>query len=114
MATNVAKIVPLQVPNQTSLMPPPVIIPNPFLPSGAAPLNAGTGIVAPPPPQMDDSGPAAKRFRPEETLESEEDWLKKVSGQINLNITTPQTQEWNLEGKVFKVTLNITSMVFLL
>lgn len=107
MVTNVAKIVPIQ--NQTPIITPQVIIPNPFLPPGTASLTAGT--VPPPPPQTEDSGPATKRFRPEESLESEEEWLKKVSGQITLNITTPQTQEWNLEGKIFKVTLDITSMV---
>lgn len=111
MATNVAKIVPVpaQLSNQPPIMPPPVIIPNPFFAAGVVPL-AGGGI-APVIPQTQDEGPASKRFRPEESLESEEEWLKKVSGQITVNITTPQTQEWNLEGKIFKITLDITSMV---
>ena len=68
------------------------------------------GFVPPPPPSMDDGGPPSKRPR-EETLEPEGRWLQRVSGQINVNVGTPQSDEWNLVGKTITIQLDITSAV---
>jgi hypothetical protein len=59
---------------------------------------------------MLDDGPPNKKPR-EETLEPEQQWLKKVSGQIRVSLSTPQSDEWNLSGQMFSIQLEITSPV---
>uniref|UniRef100_A0A915DMY9 Ubiquitin-like domain-containing protein n=1 Tax=Ditylenchus dipsaci TaxID=166011 RepID=A0A915DMY9_9BILA len=79
------------------------MVPNPFHPPGAGML----------PPQMQDDHnmPPNKRMRTEEYLESEEMWLAKFPGSVNIQVATPQTQEFNLEGKVFSLSLDMSSVV---
>lgn len=103
-ASNVAKIIPMAntIPNQAFI--PPVLIPNPFFNQPNEVLQMQ---------QQSDSGPAAKRFRPEESLVSEEMWMQKVSGEIIVHVSTPPTQEWDLEGKNFQISLNISSQVII-
>ncbi|KAI1701779.1 pre-mRNA splicing factor PRP21 like protein domain-containing protein [Ditylenchus destructor] len=121
VVTNVAKILPMTTPSgmpghphgmgmppHHGMMPPHGMVPNPFLPPAA--------MAMPPhgmPPQYEDPNmPPSKRFRVEEAaLEPEDLWLRKYSGQIGVNVATPQTTEWNLEGKTFKVSLDMSSMV---
>lgn len=81
---------------------------------GMPPMGIPHGFVPPPPPPLsDDSGPPNKRPR-EETLESEEQWLQKVSGQINVKLNTPQSDEWNLTGQTYDIQLDITSTVWII
>lgn len=107
-ATNVAKILTV-TPHPPALIPPPVIpapmMPNPFMPPAVIPMMHQA------PSYGQDDGPSAKRARFEEDLEPEELWLRKVQGQISLNIQTPPTDEWNLKGKSFNISLDITSPV---
>jgi len=126
--SNVAKIVsvptglpPMQRP---PMMPPPHQFMPPGMPMPGMPLPMGMrpppgmppmgmphgGFMLPPQP-MDD-GPPSKRPR-EETLEPEGQWLRKVSGQITVRLSTPQTDEWDLKGRTFDIQLDITSTVHL-
>lgn len=44
-------------------------------------------------------------------MEPEGQWLQKVSGSVNVTILTPETQEWSLEGKTFKLAIEVTATV---
>jgi len=105
--SNVAKIVPMTAPLAPPMMPvyggmmPPIMVPNPFHPPTSMPQ------------QSDEYGgmPPNKRFRTEDSLENEQVWLAKYGGQIVLSVATPATQDYNLEGKLFKISLEMSSTV---
>lgn len=98
---------PMGIPTPSVPIIPQVVVPNnPFHP----PSLHSTFLV---PPSLDD-GPPNKRARPEDNLESEEEWLKRVQGSISLSITTPMTQEWDLNGKTSQILIDITSTVNLI
>lgn len=114
--SNVARV--FAVTPRPHIMPAPVMHhppmpPNPFMPPAAAipPLLPPPPAMAP--PSAFDEGPAAKRIRMEEDFEPEGIWLQRVHGHINVQIQTPPTSEWNLEGKTFNIGLDITSPVSL-
>lgn len=88
-----------------SIIPQVVVPNNPFHPPSSH-LSGLFGIQP-----SSDEGPPNKRTRPEDNLENEEEWLKKVNGSININITTPMTQEWDLNGKTTQISIDITSTV---
>lgn len=126
--SNVAKIIPGGPPQQQQPMrmprmplpgmpPPPHMLPMGMQIPGLPPHMAMAhhqqgGHFMPPPPPPDESGAsAAKKFRVDDALEPEELWLQKVSGQITVKLSTPQTDEWNLKGQTFTIQLEITSTV---
>ncbi|CAI2347311.1 unnamed protein product [Caenorhabditis sp. 36 PRJEB53466] len=57
--------------------------------------------------QMD--GPPAKRIRTEEDLESEQEWLKKVNGEIELLIRLPQAPEYGMDGSLVQFSINVSA-----
>jgi len=123
IVSNVAKIIPGIPPQQQMRMPrmplpgmPPHMLPMgmqmPGLPPHMAMAHHPQAGFMPPPPPPDESGAsAAKKFRVDDALEPEELWLQKVSGQITVKLSTPQTDEWNLKGQTFTIQLEITSTV---
>lgn len=108
MPVNPSGIPPIMPPMGMSNIPiiPQIVVPNnPFHPPSSH-STALFGIQ----PSLED-GPPNKRLRPEDNLESEAEWLKKVNGTININIPTPMTQEWDLNGKTYQILTDITSSV---
>lgn len=90
----------------------PMGMPIPGVPPHMAISQHGGHYMPPPPPFSDDGGPStAKKFRADDAFEPEESWLQKVSGQITVKLSTPQTDEWNLKGQTFTIQLEITSTV---
>ncbi|VDM55679.1 unnamed protein product, partial [Angiostrongylus costaricensis] len=103
--TNVTPVVPrmFATPNGTGLMP---------LPPGFAPPVPQSSYPPPPPPgQVADGTPPVKRQRTEEDLEPEAEWLTKVTGTIDLRIQLPTSAEFNMDGSIIGLPIEITSQV---
>lgn len=127
IVSNVAKIMP--VPGGPPMMQPrPPGMPPGFIPPPGMPLHPGMPIrpmppmglphghqqmAPPPPPPSDETGPPSKRPR-EEMLMPEKQWMQRVPGQITVVVSTPQNEEWNLQGQTFNVQLDISSAVSIL
>ncbi|XGW11161.1 hypothetical protein V3C99_012566 [Haemonchus contortus] len=92
------------------------------------PPPATTGMMgmppgyAPPPPSMPppaqqpappapEGPPPAKRQRTEEDLEPEAEWLNKVNGIIDLRIQLPTNAEFNMDGSIIGLQIDVTSQV---
>lgn len=75
--------------------PPPSSMPPPMPPS------------APPVPE----GPPAKRQRTEDDLEPEAEWLTKVNGTIDLRIQLPTSAEFNMDGSIIGLQIDVSSQV---
>ncbi|KJH43351.1 surp module [Dictyocaulus viviparus] len=90
-------------------------------PSGAGlmPMPPGYAPAVPSPsfPPLHTSGqvienaPPAKRQRTEEDLEPEADWLTKVTGTIDLRIQLPTNAEFNMDGSIIGLPIEITAQV---
>ncbi|VDK21414.1 unnamed protein product, partial [Anisakis simplex] len=112
-------IIPVPVIPQPPMSTVPVNVPLPSTPATIPqPLNAN--IVPPlptggaPSQQQSDGAPPAKRARTEDDLESEADWLAKVSGSITINVQTPTNSsnpDWKLDGKNLSVSLDVAAPV---
>ncbi|KAK6020359.1 ubiquitin family protein, partial [Ostertagia ostertagi] len=101
--------------------PPPVTTGMMGLPPGYAPPPPS---MAPPmqqpdqwPPPMQQpappvpEGPPAKRQRTEDDLEPEAEWLTKVNGIIDLRIQLPTSAEFNMDGSIIGLQIDVTSQV---
>ncbi|WKX97788.1 hypothetical protein Q1695_013455 [Nippostrongylus brasiliensis] len=64
-----------------------------------------------PPPPAAPEGPPAKRQRNEDELEPEAEWLNKVSGTIDLRIQLPTNAEFNMDGSIIGLQIDVKSTV---
>jgi len=118
VVSNIAKMLPMSGSGAPLNNPPPMMPPNPniqrtpFIPLNVPPPSVprGGGFIPPPPPD-ESNEPPNKRVRMEDSLEPEGKWLQKISGTISVNVSTPTSQEWSLEGKNIELSLDITSTV---
>uniref|UniRef100_A0A0K0DB32 Splicing factor 3A subunit 1 n=1 Tax=Angiostrongylus cantonensis TaxID=6313 RepID=A0A0K0DB32_ANGCA len=103
--TSVTPVVPRMFapPSGTGLMPLPPGFPPPIPQSSYPP--------PPPPGQAVDGTPPVKRQRTEEDLEPEAEWLTKVTGTIDLRIQLPTNAEFNMDGSIIGLPIEITSQV---
>ncbi|EGT52787.1 CBN-PRP-21 protein [Caenorhabditis brenneri] len=87
-------------------LPPPNAWPGQGPPMGMGMPMQGI----PPVRQMDFAGgPPAKRARTEEDLEPESEWLKKVSGAIEIIVQLPQAPENGMDGSLVQFTIQVTA-----
>ncbi|KAL6735693.1 hypothetical protein Aduo_006109 [Ancylostoma duodenale] len=104
-------------PAGSGLMPLPPGFVMPTLPGGAIPPPPGgampplPGGIPPPPSSMPDGAPPPKRQRTEDELEPEAEWLKKVNGTIDLRIQLPVSAEFNMDGSIIGLQIDIASQV---
>uniref|UniRef100_A0A0R3RT98 Splicing factor 3A subunit 1 n=1 Tax=Elaeophora elaphi TaxID=1147741 RepID=A0A0R3RT98_9BILA len=85
----------------TTPIPPPATSSAPVIDTSAA-TNAPTG----------DGPPPAKKARTEDELESEADWLMKVTGSITVIVQIPSTApnpDWKLDGRRLSVSMDIAA-----
>uniref|UniRef100_A0A8R1DE60 Ubiquitin-like domain-containing protein n=1 Tax=Caenorhabditis japonica TaxID=281687 RepID=A0A8R1DE60_CAEJA len=57
-------------------------------------------------PHRQMEGPPAKRQKTEEDLEPEEEWLKKISGQIEIVVQLPQAADHGMDGSLVQFNVN--------
>ncbi|VDM68588.1 unnamed protein product [Strongylus vulgaris] len=60
---------------------------------------------------MPEGAPPPKRQRTEDELEPEAEWLKKVSGAIDLRIQLPVNPEFNMDGSIIGLQIDVSSQV---
>ncbi|VDN55427.1 unnamed protein product [Dracunculus medinensis] len=97
------------------------IIPMPTMPQATLPPINGIPAAVPsapceniPPPPDSDGPPPIKKARTEDELESESDWLSKVSGSIDVGVQTPANStnpEWKLDGSIINVSMDVAAPV---
>ncbi|KAK6059357.1 surp module [Cooperia oncophora] len=95
------------------------LYPPPPIPAGM--MGLPPGYPTPPPsmappmqqqaPPVPEGGPPPKRQRTEEDLEPEAEWLTKVSGTIDLRIQLPIAAEFNMDGSIIGLQIDVTSQV---
>ncbi|GBP52508.1 Splicing factor 3A subunit 1 [Eumeta japonica] len=103
------------------MAPRPPLIPTPV---GVPPYGYGAPVAPPtvpapttgvPPPPEEEEGPAAKRARTEDALETEVAWLARHgSGAVTLSValpTLPERGEWRLDGRVVSFLLPLSTPV---
>ncbi|VDD86135.1 unnamed protein product [Enterobius vermicularis] len=105
---------------------PPVsvpMIPVPVMPQPTVGLRPVVPVAIPTPaiPPTDTSavvtpteGPPTKRARTEDELESEADWLTKVSGSITVSVQLPTgapNPDWKLDGSLLEVSMDVAAPV---
>ncbi|KAJ1346967.1 hypothetical protein KIN20_001902 [Parelaphostrongylus tenuis] len=92
--------------------PPPTGVGLMPLPPGFAPPVPQTSYPPPPPSgQAAEGAPPVKRQRTEEDLEPEAEWLTKVTGTIDLRIQLPTSAEFNMDGSIIGLPIEVTSQV---
>ncbi|KHJ81272.1 hypothetical protein OESDEN_19042 [Oesophagostomum dentatum] len=67
--------------------------------------------IPPPPSSVPEGAPPPKRQRTEDELEPEAEWLKKVSGAIDLRIQLPVSPEFNMDGSIIGLQIDVASQV---
>uniref|UniRef100_A0A0N5ADX1 Splicing factor 3A subunit 1 n=1 Tax=Syphacia muris TaxID=451379 RepID=A0A0N5ADX1_9BILA len=99
------------------------MIPVPVIPQPAVGLRPVVPVAIPTPaPAVAEvtttvsvpEGPPAKRARTEDELESEADWLTKVSGSITVSVQLPGSApnpDWKLDGSLLEVSMDVAAPV---